>query len=77
MKASKMKISKKQAVRLSQLINAVSVYTGIVSRDMEKPGYDVGDVRRTMKWADEQIEALNTEFGTTLTGYYVKPNVSC
>lgn len=67
-----MKLSKKQATRLGQLINAMSVYTGIVSRDMAQPGYDVGSVREAMKWADEQVEALNKEFGTALTGYYIK-----
>ena len=70
-----MKLSKKQSAYLSARINAVQVYTGMVDREMDKPNSDHDKIREAMQWADENIRALNEEFGTTLGGYKynVKP----
>ena len=64
-----MKLSKKQSAHLSALINAVQVYNGMVSDEGNRPNRDNDKIQKAMQWADENIRALNEEFGTTLGGY--------
>ena len=64
-----MKLSKKRAAHLSALINSVQVYDNMVHEELHKPERDYDMVAKAMGWCDDNIRALNEEFGTTLGGY--------
>ncbi len=67
-----MKLSKKQAKHLTQLINAAAVYDRMVTEvDVADPEY-VEKKRQAMKWSDENSFAANEEFGLTLHTYQPK-----
>lgn len=64
-----MKLSKKQQARLTQLINALQVYDTMTKNELQQPDRDNDKVLQSMGWSNEQQQALNKEFGTTLIGY--------
>ena len=64
-----MKLSKKQQARLTQLINALQVYDTMTKNALQQPDRDNDKVLQSMGWSNEQQQALNKEFGTTLIGY--------
>jgi hypothetical protein len=67
-----MKLSKKQAKRLTQLINAIGVYDRMAAEVKITDTDYVEKKRQAMKWCDENTFTANEEFGLTLHTYQPK-----
>lgn len=65
---SQVRLSLKQRKRIGNLINSVSVYQGMVTRDIRE-GKDVKD---TMKWHDDAVEELRQLLGVLVTSKYTE-----
>lgn len=69
---SQVRLSLKQRKRIGSLINSVSVYQGMVTRDIQE-GKDVKGIKDTMKWHDDVVEELRQLLGVLVTSKYGEP----
>lgn len=67
-----MRISKKQAKELANIINACSVWQSAVTEELAKPKHDGKKVREYMGYHDDYARQLNELLGTTALHTYAR-----
>ena len=61
---------KSQAQKIATLINATTVYYGIITREIDRGDFDPTEVRNHMKLHDEAAKELNAILGLVAVNTY-------